>query len=1193
MKPIQTKIADALSNKYSDFLSFCSSCGKTYTHELANVDYVAFRVSYGKSREYISEIKSCISNFSEGIKYETKSINGDVVCRETSSDSINNTDNDVIIDTSISLAQLFRVKSDFFTDVSIDCLNLGVRTKRCLRRKNCVTIDELLEITINDLRNIRNLGSKSIDEIIQKTRDFIEKQDVIRIPYESEPIKKKEDDDSINTIPTLAQLFNVDANSFGNVSIDRLNFCVRTKNCFRRKNYTTLKDLLEITMNDLQNIRTLGSKSIDEIVQKTRDFVANQDIIGDFDNREPVKEENEEDINDVASSLAQLFCVNADSFANTSIDRLNFGVRAKGCLNRNKCVTVRDILVKTMNDLMNFRNLGTKTLNEIVEKTKGFVANSDNYGMFPTRENKYLVKEESVALIIDEKLKLVVYDILSAKKYSMMQLSEKQQELAIKVANSMKLIGQISTSMPDKLVRPFIHAYSLKFGKALQKFSLECDNTTVFSDIPVICKKMLEKDFKPELIDEVDRFINWSCFETSEIVSKITSSIKDTMVKNNPRAYDIIKLRAKGMTLEEIGQRYGLTRERVRQITNKGVKLFWNTFNNQKYDLIMLIYAVKNGDAILQFDKIRSILGTRFTSVLWACIKHDSEHGSYHFLKTFNAIEVKTDNNIASNESNISATIDKFIMSLPAVFKLHKKSSLLAEFANNNSIPLELVKDAFKQKYKKTGFFYYRGRITVSFMCEYVLKHCFPAGFKIADSFEGDHFRQCVYEFFGEDAPFITNRALDAKIGEVGILCNRGKYIHPDYLHVNKRIMNAVNKYIEKSTRTVLPYGDIFDALKDILSDTQITNKYLLQGALKKYGCKFSTGRDFVRKANSVTLVDELERFIEERGIVHKSEIFAEFTSISDAGLPQIAARSTNIFSIDNGYYIHASQFDIQPEDYHQLRTFLTQECQEIPINIRSIYDSVLKKFPDFMLRNSLDDKGKLFAALYYMFGNEFSFSRAYIAKLGMKEVTNRSVILKHIEDYDSIEIEDLIDICDENSIHIVSYPNLIQQLYPEYVRINKNTLLKKSLTGITDSIVEDAVKIVLDMLQTNEYINSSQITDYLWFPQVDVDWNSFLLENIIVASGKVNVVYSTGNTLEKPIAIFVSEAYKDDNFTSFLIKILTKEVKAGTFLTKGEMRDWLQEKGLIAGGLPKFLAGSKYFYSDTTGVHCTVDEED
>lgn len=77
------------------------------------------------------------------------------------------------------------------------------------------------------------------------------------------------------------------------------------------------------------------------------------------------------------------------------------------------------------------------------------------------------------------------------------------------------------------------------------------------------------------------------------------------------------------------------------------------------------------------------------------------------------------------------------------------------------------------------------------------------------------------------------------------------------------------------------------------------------------------------------------------------------------------------------------------------------------------------------------EDRNKLFAALNFMFREEFSFSRPYIAKLGVSDISNRSVILQHIEDYDSIEIEELIDICDENGIHYVAPAYLCQMLAP------------------------------------------------------------------------------------------------------------------------------------------------------------------
>lgn len=70
---------------------------------------------------------------------------------------------------------------------------------------------------------------------------------------------------------------------------------------------------------------------------------------------------------------------------------------------------------------------------------------------------------------------------------------------------------------------------------------------------------------------------------------------------------------------------------------------------------------------------------------------------------------------------------------------------------------------------------------------------------------------------------------------------------------------------------------------------------------------------------------------------------------------------------------------------------------------------------------------------------------------------------------------------------------------------------MKKEYTGITDEVVTKTVEIILNMLETNDYIVGSKIDDFLWFPQIDVDWNEFLLENLIIQSKQVNIVYLIG----------------------------------------------------------------------------------
>ncbi|MCI1823287.1 MAG: DNA-directed RNA polymerase subunit alpha [Megasphaera sp.] len=58
------------------------------------------------------------------------------------------------------------------TKIKIDVLDLSVRASNCLKRANVYTLADLVERTKDDLSKIRNLGKKSVDEIIAKLEDY-------------------------------------------------------------------------------------------------------------------------------------------------------------------------------------------------------------------------------------------------------------------------------------------------------------------------------------------------------------------------------------------------------------------------------------------------------------------------------------------------------------------------------------------------------------------------------------------------------------------------------------------------------------------------------------------------------------------------------------------------------------------------------------------------------------------------------------------------------------------------------------------------------------------------------------------------------------------------------------------------------------------------------------------------------------
>ena len=57
-------------------------------------------------------------------------------------------------------------------ELSIDEMDLSVRSNNCLKRANILTIEDLTKKSKEDMLKVKNLGSKSLDEIIKKLQSY-------------------------------------------------------------------------------------------------------------------------------------------------------------------------------------------------------------------------------------------------------------------------------------------------------------------------------------------------------------------------------------------------------------------------------------------------------------------------------------------------------------------------------------------------------------------------------------------------------------------------------------------------------------------------------------------------------------------------------------------------------------------------------------------------------------------------------------------------------------------------------------------------------------------------------------------------------------------------------------------------------------------------------------------------------------
>ena len=56
--------------------------------------------------------------------------------------------------------------------MNVDELELSVRSHNCLKRAGINTVEELINKTPEDMMKVRNLGRKSLDEVLAKLKEL-------------------------------------------------------------------------------------------------------------------------------------------------------------------------------------------------------------------------------------------------------------------------------------------------------------------------------------------------------------------------------------------------------------------------------------------------------------------------------------------------------------------------------------------------------------------------------------------------------------------------------------------------------------------------------------------------------------------------------------------------------------------------------------------------------------------------------------------------------------------------------------------------------------------------------------------------------------------------------------------------------------------------------------------------------------
>lgn len=150
--------------------------------------------------------------------------------------------------------------------------------------------------------------------------------------------------------PQMAQVFEISVNDF--------ELSVRARNCLKRLNIKTLGDLTRVTEDQLLTSKNFGETSLVEIneILSAKGLRLGQSLEagGEGSSYRPVGELSEEDQLKLAAPVSDL----------------QLSVRARKCMNRLGLANIAELLTKSSEDLMEARNFGVTSLNEVREKLR-------------------------------------------------------------------------------------------------------------------------------------------------------------------------------------------------------------------------------------------------------------------------------------------------------------------------------------------------------------------------------------------------------------------------------------------------------------------------------------------------------------------------------------------------------------------------------------------------------------------------------------------------------------------------------------------------------------------------------------------------------------------------------------------------------------------------------------------------------
>lgn len=637
------------------------------------------------------------------------------------------------------------------------------------------------------------------------------------------------------------------------------------------------------------------------------------------------------------------------------------------------------------------------------------------------------------------------------------------------------LFQQIPLYRLEKNALGYIQAFAHDQDKRERLSSVYGSDKAPLAEINI---HAFEYSIVPPLIKQ---FLRWCSFDLTQDIQDLLSTLQD-----KARLQTVIEMRANGCTLEQVGQKLGITRERVRQLQNKAIRKF--SIKQSRTRLIAKLAAEKNGATAISPATIE-IYAKEASKVLLYLLKN-STSGSYTYDEQLDLFIIGDD--------SLHSRAFSYVETLPELFPSKDLQKYIGIAKEEHDLPEEVTIAAIDEAYKQTGDIFHRSRYTQESIYSTILSKYYPNGIKAYDATELAQFRSHIFDEFGSIRLANNDRALASAISRICILCDRGMYKLKQKKYIPTELSQRIYNYILNSEHSIFLTNTLFAVFEDDLRTVGVSNKYYLQGILHElYGNKLVFSRDYISKDGEETSIySSVVAFIQKSKYpVSKQQIEATFPGIPDVVI-SLSVNSANILNFF-GEYIHASQLSISPEEESYLdRVILDILRDGEPHHIKDIYPVINMEQPEIFTRNAARHPFSAFSILEYLFNDTYQFSRPYLAMPG-KEIGRPS---ERLHDYlysmDEFTFDDVSEFIRDNHFFVQSILEYIDSCNNNFLVVDNERIMSISKIGVTEEHAQKIEHIIAALV--DETVPICQLSCWREFPSINVPWTDWLIYSVL-----------------------------------------------------------------------------------------------